>query len=56
MLVQTYEADSGEAMIALHDMHHSSGRIHTSLRVTRAMEGRVADHVWSAEEIAGLAD
>ena len=30
-------------------------RIHKTLRVTPAMEAGVADHVWSLEEIAGLA-
>jgi hypothetical protein len=31
------------------------GRIHKTLRVTPAMEAGKADHVWSLEEIAGLA-
>ena len=30
--------------------------IHKSLRVTPAMEAGVSDHVWSAEEIACLAE
>ena len=29
--------------------------IHKALRVTPAMEAGVTDHVWSLEEIAGLA-
>lgn len=41
--------------VALHFMHYNFGRIHKTLRVTPAMEARVADHVWSLEEIAALA-
>jgi hypothetical protein len=33
-----------------------NGRIHKSLHVTPAMEAGIADHVWSLEEIAKLAD
>jgi hypothetical protein len=36
-------------------MFYNFGRIHKSLRVTPAMEAGVTDHVWSLEEIAGLA-
>jgi len=42
--------------IALHFMWYNFGRIHKTLRVTPAMEAGVSDHVWSLEEIAGLAD
>lgn len=45
-----------ENAIGLHYMHYNFGRIHKSLRVTPAMEAGVADHVWSLEEIAQLAD
>ncbi len=41
--------------VALHFMFYNFGRIHKTLRVTPAMEAGVADHVWSLEEIAGLA-
>ena len=47
--------DNHKTMIALHYMHYNFGRIHKSLRVTPAMEAGVSDHVWSLEEIAGLA-
>src|SRR5262245_46625917 len=47
--------ENHKAMIALHYMHYNFGRIHKTLRVTPAMEAGVADHVWSLEEIAGLA-
>lgn len=42
--------------IALHFMYYNFGRIHKTLRVTPAMQAGVSDHVWSLEEIAGLAD
>jgi IS1 family transposase len=45
-----------EAAVALHFMHYNFGRVHQSLRVTPAMEAGVADHVWTAEEIAALLD
>jgi IS1 family transposase len=44
-----------EHAVALHFMHYNFGRIHKTLRVTPAMEAGVSDHVWSLEEIAGLA-
>ena len=49
------KVDNHKAMIALHYMHYNFGRIHKSLRVTPAMEAGVSDHVWSLEEVAGLA-
>ena len=42
--------------VALHFMHYNFGRIHKTLRVTPAMEAGISDHVWSLEEIAGLAE
>ena len=43
-----------EAAIALHYMHYNFCRIHSSLRVTPAMEAGVTDHVWSLEEVIAL--
>jgi IS1 family transposase len=43
-----------EAAIALHYMHYNFCRIHSSLRVTPAMEAGISDHVWSLEELVGL--
>jgi IS1 family transposase len=40
--------------IAIHYMYYNFARIHSSLRVTPAMEAGIADHVWSVEEIIGL--
>jgi IS1 family transposase len=42
--------------IALYYMHYNFAKIHKTLRVTPAMEAGVSDHVWSSEEIAGLAN
>jgi hypothetical protein len=42
--------------VALHFMHYNFARIHQTLRVTPAMEARIADHVWSLEELADLID
>lgn len=42
--------------VSLHFMHYNFARVHRSLRVTPAMEAGVADHVWTLEEIAALAD
>jgi hypothetical protein len=47
--------DNLKANVALHYMHYNFGRIHKTLRVTPAMEAGKVDHVWSLEEIAGLA-
>lgn len=45
-----------ECAVALHFMYYNFGRIHKSLRVTPAMEAGIADHVWSLQEIAALAN
>jgi IS1 family transposase len=39
---------------AIHFMHYNFCRIHTTLRVTPAMEAGITDHVWSLEEIVNL--
>lgn len=41
---------------ALTFMHYNFCRIHTSLRVTPAMEASITDHVWELEEVAALVD
>jgi IS1 family transposase len=43
-----------EAAIALHYMHYNFCRVHSTLRVTPAMEAGIADHVWSVEELVAL--
>jgi IS1 family transposase/lambda repressor-like predicted transcriptional regulator len=45
-----------EHAVSLHFMHYNFARIHKTLRVTPAMAAGIADHVWSLEEIARLAD
>ena len=50
------KVDNHKAMVALHYMHYNFARIHKTLRVTPAMEAGISDHVWSLEEIAGLAE
>lgn len=42
--------------VAIHYMYYNFARIHSSLRVTPAMEAGVSEHVWSIEEIIGLLD
>jgi len=37
-------------------MHYSFVRIHQTLRVTPAMEGGIAQHVWSIQDIVELAE
>lgn len=46
--------ENHEAAIALHYMHYNFCRIHSSLRVTPAMEAGLAHHPWSIEELVEL--
>ena len=41
-------------MVALYFMCYNFGRVHQTLRVTPAMEGGRADHVWAIEEVVAL--
>ncbi|MCH7769089.1 MAG: hypothetical protein IH828_09210 [Nitrospinae bacterium] len=45
-----------EHVLALHFMHYNFARIHSTLRVTPAMEAGVSDHILELEEIVELAD
>lgn len=40
--------------VALHYMHYNFCRIHSSLRVTPAMEAGLADRVWTVEDLIAL--
>ncbi len=40
--------------VALHYMHYNFCRVHTTLRVTPAMEAGITDHVWGIGEIVDL--
>jgi hypothetical protein len=41
---------------ALHFMHYNFVRIHSTLRVTPAMEAGIAGHVWSMGDLVSLLD
>jgi IS1 family transposase len=40
--------------VALYFFHYNFCRVHSSLRVTPAMEAGLTDHVWTLEELCGL--
>jgi IS1 family transposase len=42
--------------VALFYMHYNFARVHQTLRVTPAMEARIARHVWSVQEIVELTE
>ena len=44
-----------KAAVALHFAHYNFCRVHSSLRVTPAMEAGLTDHVWSIAELLGAA-
>ncbi len=46
--------DNLKHAVALHFMHYNFCRIHSTLRVTPAMEAGLSDHVWSLEELVRL--
>ena len=48
--------DNHMAAVAFHTVWYNFARIPQILRVTSAIEAGISDHVWSAEEIAGLAE
>jgi hypothetical protein len=50
------KVESLEHAVALHFMGHNFCRVHSSLRVTPAMEAGVVDHVWTLEEVIALLD
>ena len=50
------KVDNHKAAVAFYFMGYNFARIHQTLRVTPAMEAEVSDHVWSAQEIARLAE
>src|SRR5580658_640600 len=41
-------------MVALYFMHYNFCRVHKTVRVKRAMEAGLTDHVWEIEELIGL--
>jgi IS1 family transposase len=50
------KVENHAAMLSLYFMFYNFARVHQTLRVTPAMEAKIADHVWSVEEIVGLMD
>jgi hypothetical protein len=40
-----------KAAVALHFAHYNFCRVHTTLRVTPAMEAKLADHIWDIGEL-----
>lgn len=51
---QSKKIENHRHALALYFMHYNFAQIHSTLRVTPAMQAEVADHVWSLEEIVGL--
>jgi len=43
--------DNLKAALALHFAYYNFCRVHSSLRVTPAMEAGIADHVWDLSEL-----
>lgn len=43
-----------KAAVALHFAYYNFCRVHSSLRVTPAMEAGITDHVWSVDELLNL--
>jgi hypothetical protein len=41
-------------MVALFCLYYNFCRVHSTLRVTPAMEAGISDHVWTIEELCGL--
>jgi hypothetical protein len=41
-------------MVAIYHAYYNFCRVHSTLRVTPAMEAGISDHVWSIEELCGL--
>jgi hypothetical protein len=44
-----------KAAVALHFAYYNFCRVHSSLRVTPAMEAGLTDHIWSVAELLGAA-
>ena len=41
-------------MVALFFLYYNFCRVHSTLRVTPAMEAKISDHIWTIEELCGL--
>lgn len=50
------KVENHEHMLAIYFAYYNFWRVHTTLRVTPAMEAGTADHVWTIEELVRLAE
>jgi hypothetical protein len=50
------KAENHAHMVSLHFMHYNFCRIHSSLRVTPAMDAGVTERLWSVKDIVDLLD
>lgn len=50
------KVENHAAAVAFYFMWYNFARVHQTLRVTPAMDAGVSDHIWSAEEVARLAN
>src|SRR5205807_5266469 len=50
------KVENHAAMVAIHFLYYNLGHVHKTLIVTPAMQARLADHVWSLEEIVQLSN
>ena len=48
------KVDNHGHAVALYFMYYNFCRVHSTLRVTPAMEAGLSDHVWSIEELCDL--
>lgn len=48
------KVENHAAAVALYFMWYNFGRVHQTLKTSPAIAAGVADHVWTAEEIANL--
>lgn len=48
------KVENHEHMLAIYFMYYNFCRVHTTLRVTPAMEAGLTDHVWKLQELVGL--
>ena len=48
------KVDNHRHLIALFFLYYNFCRVHSTLRVTPAMESGISDHVWTIEELGGL--
>ena len=46
--------DNLKAALAVHFARYNFCRVHSTLRITPAMEAGIADHVWTINELIGL--